>query len=357
MTRQILVIDGASKALTIFDLLRATGLPPILGAADTSIATGDADTVKRWATRLWIEMPAVIYFGRFMRENDMNAIIEVKRDLEGQPGDRLTFTLLRKLTGDGVTDDTTMEGSEEAMTRYSQNITLSQLRNAVRLAGRMSERRTAWSQRDAAKQLLRTWMAETIDDDIFTQFDTSPSTVIFGGDATSTATVDSGDKVTPGLFDKGIGKAKKASPKIWPVKINGRDYYVILLHTDVTYDLRQNGTWQQAQREANVRDMKDNPIFSGMIGYWNGAVVHEHEKIPIATTWGSGSDQTGASNFFLGRQAGVFGWGSRPQWWEKEFDYGARVGFCVGAIWDFQKATFNSADFSFQALRTYRTSL
>lgn len=333
------------------------GLPPIRGGADTTVATGDAETVKLWAGRLWIEMPRVIYWGRFMRENDMNAIIEVQRALEGRPGDRLTFTLMRKLTGTGVTGDGTMEGSEEAMVPYSDTITLDQTRNAIRLAGRLSERRTAWSQRDTAKQLLRTWMAETIDDDVFTQFDVSPSTVLFGGDATSTATIDSGDKVAPQLFDKAVGKAKKASPKVWPVKVNGRDYFVILVHTDVTYDLRQNGTWQQSQREASPRDTQDNPIFSGMLGYHNGCILHEHEKIPIATNWGSGSDQTGASNFFLGRQAGLFGWGARAQWWEKDFDYGAKPGFCVGAIWDFTKAVFNAVDHGFIALRTYRTNL
>ena len=129
-------------------------LPPIRGGTVTTIATGDAETVKRWATRLWIEKPRVIYWGRFMKENDMNAIIEVQRALEGVPGDRLTFTLMRKLSGTGVTGDTAMEGSEEQMVPYSDTVTLDQTRNAIRLAGRLSERRTAWSQRDTAKHAV-----------------------------------------------------------------------------------------------------------------------------------------------------------------------------------------------------------
>ena len=67
--------------------------------ADTEFLTGAAETAKRWAAKIWTEMPREIYWGKFMREGDMNAIIEVKRDLEGQPGDRLTFTLATKLTG------------------------------------------------------------------------------------------------------------------------------------------------------------------------------------------------------------------------------------------------------------------
>src|SRR5260370_934723 len=113
------------------------------GAADTQFATGAAETVKRWAARLWVELPREIYFGKFMREDDMNTIIEVKRDLEGQPGDKVTFTLLQKLGNAAVTGDSTLEGNEEAMQFYSASVTLDQNRNAVRLAGRMSERRVA----------------------------------------------------------------------------------------------------------------------------------------------------------------------------------------------------------------------
>jgi N4-gp56 family major capsid protein len=331
------------------------GLPAIVGAADTSFATGATETVKRWAARLWIELPREIYFGKFMREDDMNTLIEVKRDLEGQPGDKVTFTLLQKLAAAAVTGDSTLEGSEEAMAFYSDSVTLDQNRNAVRLAGRMSERRTAFNQRDSAKTLLKTWLAETIDNAVFTGMDLSPTTVLFGGSATSEATIDSTSKIAPQLVDRGIAKAKKITPKIWPVRVNGRDFYITLMHTDVAYDLRQDGTWNQAQREANERS-PDNPIFSGALAFYNGAILHEHEKIPIFTNGGAGGNQPGAHNFFMGRQAGVFAWGAKPEWWEKEFDYGNKVGFAIGAIYAFKKAVFNAADHAFLRLTTYRTN-
>lgn len=339
----------------VHNLFLTLGLPLLAGATDTEVATGDAITVKRWEDRLWIEMPRQIYWSKFMKKDDMNAIIEVKESLMGQPGDQITFTLLRKLSGGGVSGDSTMEGSEEVMVPYSDTVVLDQLRNAIRLKGKLSERRTAWSQRNAAKTLLQTWMAETIDDDVFTQFDTSPTTVVYGGSATATANITASDAFAPVTIDKAVAKAKKAAPKVWAVKINGREWYVVLIHTDVAYDLRQNSTWLQAQREANIRG-DENPIFNGMLGIWNGCVVHEHEKVPISTTYGALSNLPGASNFFLGRQAGLFAWGQRPQWWEKEFDYGNKTGFCIGAIWDFTKAVFNSADHAFMALRTYRTN-
>jgi N4-gp56 family major capsid protein len=330
------------------------GLPALSGGADTSFATGATETVKRWAARLWIELPREIYFGKFMREDDMNTIIEVKRDLEGQPGDKVTFTLLQKLGNAAVTGDATLEGNEEAMQFYSDSATLDQNRNAVRLAGRMSERRTAFNQRDSAKTLLKTWLAETIDNAIFTGMDTAPNYQIFGGSAVSKATIDSTSKLSPSLIDRAVAKAKKVLPKIWPVRVNGRDFYVTLHHTDAAFDLRQDGVWNQAQREAQERS-PDNPIFSGALGFWNGTIVHEHEKIPIFTDGGAGA-QPGQDGYFMGRQAGIFAWGAKPEWWEKEFDYGNKVGFAIGAIYAFKKAVFNAKDHAFIQLMTYRTN-
>lgn len=323
--------------------------------ADTEFTTDAVETVKRWATRLWIELPREIYWGKFMKEGDQNAIIEVKNDLKGQSGDKLTFTLLRKLSGGGVLGDDTLEGNEEQLLFYSDDITLNQQRNAVRLKGKLSERRTAFDQRMAAKNQLKTWLAETIDDDIFTQFDTNPTTVVFGGNATNTADITSGSTITVAKIDTLVAKAKKASPKIWPVRIGGDDYYVLVLHTDVMYDLQRSTGYDQTQRDTGIRG-DENPIFTGRNGIYRGTVIHDHEKIPISTTYGATGDLPGASNFFLGRQAGLFGWGTPPEMWEKEFDFGNKVAYAIGAIWDMTKAVFNGSDHAMIGLRTYRTN-
>jgi N4-gp56 family major capsid protein len=326
--------------------------------ADTEVLTTAAEAAKRWATRVRIEAVREIYWGKFMRENDMNVPIEVARDLEGQPGDELTFTLARKLTGAGVEGDETLENNEEPMQLFSDTLRLRQVRNAVRLRGRLSERRTAFDQRMTAKNLLKTWLAETIDDDIFTQFDTSPhsSRVKFGGDATSTAAIDAGDTITVAKIESVVAAAQKATPKIWPVRVDEGDFYVFVMHTDVGYDLRQSQQWLDASQEAGPRDYGRNNIFTGRLGIVGGVVCHAHEKVPVSTTYGSNGDLPGASNLFVGRQAGLFAWGARPEWWEERFDYGGRIGFAIGAIWDFKKAVYNGVDNAFFAVRTYRTN-
>ena len=155
---------------------------------ETEYTTASAERVQLWSERLWMEMPREIYWGKFMKP-DMNAIIEVKRDLEAKAGDVLTFTLARKLTGAGVSGDDALEGSEEQLVTASDTVTVNQRRNAVRLKGKLSEKRTAFDQRKPSRSQLKTWLAEVIDDGIFTDFDDSPTTVVFGGTASSVATL------------------------------------------------------------------------------------------------------------------------------------------------------------------------
>lgn len=320
----------------------------------TEYATTAAERVQRWAAVLWQELPPEIYWNKVTGES--NAIIEESRLLTGKKGDVINFTLGMNLTGDGVTGDTQLENAEEQAVTYTDAVTLDQRRNAVRLAGRLSEQRTEFDQRMNAKNMLKLWLARKIDDDIFTEFDRAPTRVVFGGTATSVATLTTAMTITPARMDSAVARAKKATPKIWPVRVEGGDYYVLVMHTDVAYDLRQNAVWQGYVQNGAAPQGLQNPIFNGRFGVYNGIVLHEHEKVPAATNGGSGGDVPYASCPFVGVQAGLLAWGRRPDAWEKEFDYNNQVGFAVGAIYKFRKATFNATDNASIALRVARTN-
>ena len=170
------------------------------------------------------------------------------------------------------------------------------------------------------------------------------------------ATIAVGDYLTTALITKAKTKAKKATPKLWPVKVGTKDYYILIIHPDQEHDLKvHDASWAQAQREAQQRG-DENPIFQGSIGVWDGVIVHCHEDIAVATNFGSGTILPGAYGIFVGRQAGAFAWGERPRWVEKEFDYGNKVGFAIGAIFGVTKAVFNSIDHAMFSVRTYRTN-
>lgn len=220
----------------------------------------------------------------------------------------------------------------------------------------MSERRTAFKQRNTAKQLLKDWLASYIDNAIFTALSTSPTKVVYGGDATSTPTIESGDFLTLAMISNAKTKARKATPQIFPVNIAGGQHFLLVVTPDSLNDLKNlDPAWAQAQREAQNRG-KDNPLFTGAEGIHDGVVIRSSTRTAVATTWGAASNLNGSDNLFCGRQAGCFAWGKKPEWKEQSFDYGNKVGFAVAAIFGVTKAVFNAADNGIIALRTYRNN-
>lgn len=350
------VLDQGPRPSRTLELL-ARGYA-ISGGADTTVASGAAIAVQAWSDDIWLELPEQVFMAPYLQK-EVNAIIQVKEELDGKAGEKITFTLARQLSGAGVTGDTSLEGSEEAMTFYSDDVTLNQYRNGVRLAGRLSERRTAFEQRKVAKQLLKDWLADQIDDKIFTALSTSPSAgrVAYGGDATSTATIESGDYLDLALISRVKVIARKAAPQIFPVRIEGGDYFLLVVSPDSLHDVKlKDPAWAQAQREAQERG-KSNPLFTGAEGIWDGVVIRSSTRTALATTWGAGGNLTGSENLFLGRQAGVYAWGERPQWVEQSFDYANKIGFAISAIYDVTKAVFNSVDNGVITVRTFRSNI
>jgi N4-gp56 family major capsid protein len=90
-------------------------------------------------------------------------VIQIKEETSKSPGDRITVGLRMQLTGDGVSGDGTLEGNEEALTTYSDNVLIDQLRHAVRSAGKMTEQRVPFSVREESRMGLQDWFAGRMD--------------------------------------------------------------------------------------------------------------------------------------------------------------------------------------------------
>ena len=313
--------------------------------ATTSILSANM-IQKLWAKQLYADVMADLYFENhgFIGEGP-GSIIQKKTELSKQAGDTITFGLTYKLSGNGVSGDSTLEGSEEAITGHDMSVTVNQLRNGVRLAGRMEEQKAPYNMRQDAKDKLKTWMSEKIEKTFFTTLGTSPSStrrVLTSADHSSIGTLDNTDLVTCEFISRAKRVAQLASPKIRPVRIKGKDHFVLVLHPYAARDLKKDSTWLAAQEYANVRG-EDNPLFSGAIGMWDGVIVHEHDMV-LTGTDGAASARVGY-NLFLGQQAGVWAVAEEPYWREKEFDYENQIGFATGIIHGFAKTTFNSVDY------------
>jgi len=329
---------------------------------DWSFATGNALTRKAWAKKWWMEAKVESYFyeNGFVGVSSENIIVEFP-DLEKDKGDVIYLGEIMNLDeGGGVANDADMEGNEVAPSTYDDSITLTQIRNAIRTGGRESDIRPSDSGiREYAKDLLRRWMAAKIDQDIFTALGALCTKGIFGGDATTTATIEAGDYMTLSLISKCNAYAAKASPVIQGLTVKGkRGNGVIVICPDQAYDLTErDASWAQAQREAQRRGA-DNPIFTGAMGIHKNIPIHEHPRVATSTAYGTGSPGVlpGAAALFLGSKAGAIAYAKKKIWEEKTFDYANKAGFCIGSIYGVTKSVFNSADLAVVGVYTYRTN-
>lgn len=286
---------------------------------------------KVWAKELWKDIPAERYWNKFM--GGQNAPITVVRDIKGKnKGDSVTIPLLYKLEGPGVKGCEKLVGNEEAMNEDAMTVTVDMLRHGVRWP---CERDTWWhlyDMRMKAKEYFRVWWGERDDKEIFDTLGTNPSSLRLLGDGTSSLVLDT--IVQAKLL------AKMARPKIRPIRIEGAEHYVLVMHPYVAAELRLSAEWKSIQSSANVRG-NSNPIFSGALGVYDGVILHEHEFVKTeGDIEGAGGT---ANNLFFGQQAGVWV-ESKDVFWREDHtvDYGNEIGIATGMIYGFQKAKFET---------------
>jgi N4-gp56 family major capsid protein len=169
-----------------------------------------------------------------------------------------------------------------------------------------------------------------------------------------------GDEMTLAMIDKMVEGAKLGSttgtgPVIRPVKVDGEDRYVVVLHTKAVTQLRTNinaGQWLDIEKAAITGDgSARNPIMTGALGMYNGAVLHESTRLPNGVNSTTGLPVvTTRRCVLLGAQAAAIGFGQGQSfknfdWNEELFDYGNQLGVEAGLIHGLKKLRFNAADF------------
>jgi len=342
--------------------------------ATTEYGVNHALAVKRWAPDLMKVALKKTSFGQFMGRGS-NALCQVKTELNKGAGDRIRFGIRYQLAGDGVEGDDTLEGKEEALVTYADNVFINQLRHAVRSEGKMSEQRVPFSVREEARDGLSDWFADKFDTAFFNQLagmsgitdgrltghntPTAPDTAhwYYSSAVNSTeATLDSSDTITLTDIDNLVEAAETLTVPIRPIDIGrGDKKYVMFLHPYQVTDLRTNtdtGQWLDIQKSAmSGGQISKNPIFTGALGEYNGVVLHRNTRVPtnVAST---------RRAIFCGAQAGAmaFGRDSQPQtfsWVEELFDFKNQLGVSGGTQWGLKKCTFNSSDHSVLVMSTY----
>jgi len=89
------------------------------------------------------------------------------------------------------------------------------------------------------------------------------------------------------------------------------------------------------------------------LGVYDGVVIHEHEKVPIFSTWGAGGALPGAYAILCGRQAAVMAMVAEGKFHEEMVDRGKAPYIGLTLFWGIKKTRFNSKDFGIVSIGTY----
>jgi N4-gp56 family major capsid protein len=356
--------------------------------ADTVYGVNDNEAVKLWSAKLAREALKRTYIKRFIGKGS-DSMIQQKNETNKGPGDRIRMPLRMQLTGAGVLGDGNLEGNEESLTTFTQDLVINQLRHGVRSEGKMTEQRIPFSIRDEAMMGLADWWADRIDTWGFNHLCgytpanatpqlnghntiTAPTRQVWAGAASNDEDSDltTSDTFSLILIDKAVEAAKVTTtgavpPPIRPIMVDGKPYFVAFLHPYQVTDLRTTTSastshpvlWYDIHRATLQGGRFNNPIFNGALGEYNGCILHESTRVTQGEN--SGTADTDVRRAVLcGAQAGVMGFGqghdkSTYDWFEQLFDYGNKLGVKAGCISGLKKSVYNSADFGTIVMSSY----
>jgi N4-gp56 family major capsid protein len=357
--------------------------------AKTEFGVNDPLSNKLWSKTLLSEAVEESYIGRFIGKSK-DSLIYRQDELSKNAGDRIRIGLRMRLDGDGVQGDAPVEGYEEDLTRYYDDLLINQLRHGTRSAGQMSEQRVPYDMRAEGKDALKEWWTDRFDTAFFNQicgYTPQTDTKYTGNNAALSATSthiirvgNGGDdaslsnaadnKFTLSVVDACVALAPtlhqlNGEPMIRPIMLGGEKKYVMFLHDYQVRDMRTStttGQWLDIQKAATSGGERyKSDIFTGAIGEYNGVILHKATRV----TPGVANAGTTVANtrraVFCGAQSATIAFGSRNgidkmTWKEEYFDYENQLGIVAGAIFGLKKMQFNSKDFGTIIVPTYAAS-
>ena len=348
----------------------------------TVVAFGDPKAQKKWSANLAVDTNKKSYFEKFIGKDD-NAIIQRKTELEGDAGDRISFDLCVQMRNEPTYGDNRLEGKEESLRFYTDEVRIDQVRHAASAGGAMTRKRTAHDLRSVAKNRLSDYFARLNDEFIFMYLSgarginqdfivgtswtgfagnalQSPDSthMMYGGVATSKASLQATDTMSKALVERALNKAEMMQARdpsvanMVPVSVDGKTAYVLLMNPDQEYALRQeSGTngWLDIQKALATSLGNSSPIIQGGAGMIGKAVLQSHRNVVRFSDYGAGGNVAAARALLLGRQAAVIAYGTagglRYQWKEQDKDYENEPTVASGFIGGIKKTQFNGKDF------------
>lgn len=352
--------------------------------ATTSFGINDALAVKLWSRSLAVAEREYLDIAPLIGEGE-DSIIQLKTETRKGAGDRVTFALRARLTGEGKTEGETAEGNGESLSLYSDNLLINELGHivGVKSENTIDAQRIQYDLREQARDALGEWWADRKSASFFNQVcgnnaetrlkytglnvATAPvgtGRQIWAGTAANDQSLTSADVFTLDLIDAAVENAKVGANMVRPIRIGGQPKYVMYLHPYQVTSMRTNsasGQWLDIQKAAMMGgQVSGNPIYTGALGEYNGVILRSSQDVTLGVNSSTGLAVANTRRaVLLGAQAAVIAYGqnnygpSKYRWNEELLDHKRKLEVSAWSIWGMKKAVFNSSDFGVVVVSTY----
>lgn len=298
---------------------------------------------KVWAKKVWREGVKDSYFDKFTATDGSN-VVHKNKDLENVKGDSVVFGLMMNLTGSGVEGNRQkLAGAEDTLNIYDFTVNTKLVRNAVSRY-EADDQRTQYDMLKEIKIALKQWLSDWLDDRLISRLSYNPSNgeVLYASAAGTQSSITANDKLTTTIISRAKRKAMMHAPKVQPIKVDGMDKYIMLVHPWAARDLKDDPKWLAAQQNANIRGSK-NPIFTGALGEYDGVILYEYERVQTGNIGASSANV--CQNLLLGKQAACFAVSRPAKHIEQTDDYGNIAGNGIAFYGAVEKTNFNGKDY------------
>ena len=307
----------------------------------------------------------------FERKSD--SPIVVKDEFGKERGQRIRLALRKQLTTNvGLSDRdgsgtganvlnqytfgiSSMIDQEENMNLYDMEVVVELMKHAVGFATpELQDLRTPFKMEQEAASALRDWLAGQYEESILdAHYEGNAAHVIKSGFASATAhprviwsnnATEQGDISNDDLLSAADLRKVYESMRINninPLKVDGKEMYVLLAHVYSISDLMNDSDIKNTYQNAFSRTAagSENPLFSRAEVIFEGIAVHEYNRVRVP---GSGDNAASTRrNIVLGADAIICGNASEPRLVRRKEDaYEDRYGVGIKQIFGCARADF-----------------
>ena len=275
----------------------------------TTVTELDYAIQELWEKKVREDKARVAFWDKFEGAEGSGMPISKRNDFSKEPGDVMHIQVMSELEGAGVTGASSLETNEEKLALAQFDLTTDWLRHAVAW-DKKANKRANFDCMMAANPRLSRWAARYTDAELFKEILDNTTNTIYGGTATSSATIAASSVFGVPELDKISLALRRQGAE--PISIERKGKYempvygVVISEMDL-YNLIQDDDFTDTLATAGIRG-ETNPLFTMAFGMFHGMLIYTHNGIggfqgsplrPEAAIYGA-SNTAGAATITVG---------------------------------------------------------